>query len=167
VARADDERDARRRAYEASTPRVTIRHFSGLTGGEWVGIDRLGTLRFQEAHTETYSLLGERGTRTREAPDRIHFDSMILSPAGAADRVRRMRAADSAKIDRIDERIRALQRERRALIEAAHERGIVLTEGQVVKAAKHNVAVAKGGYRGHGPRPSLPAPAASGEVGVK
>jgi hypothetical protein len=136
----DSLEDAQReiREYERTTPRVVVRTHDG-----YIRVGRLGEVMHTRAYKAEQWSLGTGERRSVIMPERITIASNSWRPDEIEHGfpIRQLRAGDARRIDRIEERIRELQRQKYEIVQSGFERGLQLPERRLKAVGKANLAV--------------------------
>lgn len=142
--------------YRDRTQRVLL-----FRGGTKVDMSRLGSLRFHEERHDpkpTYLNLDSMSIvtgRPKTTPAMLALDTIWFKLADTAKRIRKPKAADVRKYERLTARIADLQKQRRELLREAFERADEVPVDKWVAAAQRNVAIAKDGFRANARVPKV------------
>lgn len=144
-----DNKYIRERDYNERTQRVLVQRVGRVT------VVRLGRLRYhEERHDEAPQYLnlsgGGPGIVTgppKTTPAKLAIDTVWFKPVESARFIRKPKAADVRKLERLETRITELQKQRRDLLAEAFERADVVPAEKLVWAAEKNLDVAKAGFR--------------------
>lgn len=134
--------------YKDRTQRVLL-----FRGGTKVEMARLGGLRYHEERFEKdpqyLDLAKARIVKGRSftKPAMLALSTIWWKLGETNRRIRKPKAADVRKYERLTQRIADLQRQRRELLVEAFERADVVPVEKWVAAAEKNVAIAKAGFR--------------------